>query len=155
MQAQAGDGVGEVKRVQVGESDDLASGSVHTPGGGASVRRVRRWLPGRYRGDVRAVVVAAARARQGVPASRRRLGTSGSSSGSAPGFRISIVCSMGPDAPRACQRHDRRSRGASPRSHDDCTADEANQIASGAIGGSVGITFGQLWKGTKNFRRIS
>jgi hypothetical protein len=39
--------------------------------------------------------------------------------------------------------------------YDDCTQDEATQIASGAIGGSVGITFGQLWKGVKPFRRIS
>jgi len=39
--------------------------------------------------------------------------------------------------------------------YDNCTREEAEQIASGAIGGSVGITFGQLWKGVKNFRRIS
>jgi hypothetical protein len=39
--------------------------------------------------------------------------------------------------------------------YDSATREEAVQIASGAIGGSVGITFGQLWKGTKPFRRIS
>jgi len=39
--------------------------------------------------------------------------------------------------------------------YDSCTAAEAEQIQNGAIGGSVGITFGNLWKGTKPFRRIS
>jgi N-methylhydantoinase A/oxoprolinase/acetone carboxylase beta subunit len=39
--------------------------------------------------------------------------------------------------------------------YDNATREEANQIASGAIGGSVGVTFGQLWKGVKPFRRIS
>ena len=46
-------------------------------------------------------------------------------------------------------------RGPSLYEYDNCTQDEATQIINGAIGGSVGITFGQLWKGTKNFRRIS
>ena len=39
--------------------------------------------------------------------------------------------------------------------YDDCTMSEAEQIASGAIGGSVGVTFGTLWKNVKPFRRIS
>ena len=39
--------------------------------------------------------------------------------------------------------------------YESCTQDEATQIINGAIGGSVGITFGQLWKGVKPFRRIS
>ena len=46
-------------------------------------------------------------------------------------------------------------RGPSLYEYENCTQDEATQIINGAIGGSVGITFGQLWKGTKNFRRIS
>jgi hypothetical protein len=47
------------------------------------------------------------------------------------------------------------SRGPSLYEYDDATREEAEQIASGAIGGSVGITFGQLWKGIKVYRRIS
>jgi hypothetical protein len=47
------------------------------------------------------------------------------------------------------------SRGPSLYEYDDCTSDEAAQIAGGAIGGSVGVTFGNLWKGIKPFRRIS
>ena len=47
------------------------------------------------------------------------------------------------------------SRGPSLYEYDQATKEEAEQIASGAIGGSVGITFGNLWKGTKPFRRIS
>lgn len=38
--------------------------------------------------------------------------------------------------------------------YDNATKDEADQIANGAIAGSVGITFGQLWKNIKPFRRI-
>jgi hypothetical protein len=47
------------------------------------------------------------------------------------------------------------SRGPSLYEYDQATREEAEQIASGAIGGSVGISFGQIWKGTKPFRRIS
>ena len=47
------------------------------------------------------------------------------------------------------------SRGPSLYEYDDATREEAEQIANGAIGGSVGITFGILWKGIKPFRRIS
>jgi hypothetical protein len=47
------------------------------------------------------------------------------------------------------------SRGPSLYEYDQCTREEAENIASGAIGGSVGITFGGLWKGIKPFRRIS
>ena len=47
------------------------------------------------------------------------------------------------------------SRGPSRYEYDDCTLDEAQQIASGAIGGSVGVTFGTLWKNVKPFRRVS
>lgn len=48
------------------------------------------------------------------------------------------------------------SRGPSLYEYDGVTLDEATQIANGAIGGSVGITFGQLWKsGGKPYRRIS
>jgi hypothetical protein len=47
------------------------------------------------------------------------------------------------------------SRGPSLYEYDGCTRAEAEQIASGIIGGSVGVTFGQLWKGVKVFRRIS
>jgi hypothetical protein len=47
------------------------------------------------------------------------------------------------------------SRGPSLYEYDDCTAEEAAQIISGAIGGSVGVTFGTLWKNVKPFRRIS
>jgi hypothetical protein len=36
------------------------------------------------------------------------------------------------------------SRGPSLYEYDDCTSDEAAQIAGGAIGGSVGVTFGNL-----------
>ena len=39
--------------------------------------------------------------------------------------------------------------------YDSCTRSEAEQIANGVIGGSVGVTFGSLWKGIKVFRRIS
>jgi hypothetical protein len=39
--------------------------------------------------------------------------------------------------------------------YDSATMEEAQQISSGAIGGSVGVTFGQLWKGVKPFRRVS
>jgi hypothetical protein len=49
----------------------------------------------------------------------------------------------------------KNSRGPYLYEYDDCTADEAAQIASGAIGGSVGVTFGVLWKNVKVFRRIS
>ena len=47
------------------------------------------------------------------------------------------------------------SRGPSLYEYDEATIDEAQQIASGAIGGSVGATFGTLWKNVKPFRRIS
>jgi hypothetical protein len=47
------------------------------------------------------------------------------------------------------------SRGPSMYEYDEATLDEANQIATGAIGGSVGVTFGNLWKNVKVFRRIS
>lgn len=47
------------------------------------------------------------------------------------------------------------SRGPSRYEYEDCTRSEAEQIANGAIGGSVGITFGQLWKGTKPYQRVS
>jgi hypothetical protein len=47
------------------------------------------------------------------------------------------------------------SRGPSLYEYDDVTLDEAKQIASGSIGGSVGKTFSYLWKGTKPYRRIS
>jgi hypothetical protein len=47
------------------------------------------------------------------------------------------------------------SRGPSLYEYDDCTSDEAAQIAGGAIGGSVGVSFGAIWKGTKVFRRVS
>jgi hypothetical protein len=39
--------------------------------------------------------------------------------------------------------------------YDEATRVEAEQIANGAIGGSVGISFGQIWKGVKPFRRVS
>jgi hypothetical protein len=39
--------------------------------------------------------------------------------------------------------------------YESCTQDEATQIINGAIGGSVGVSFSQIWKGTKPFRRIS
>ena len=47
------------------------------------------------------------------------------------------------------------SRGPSLYEYDQTTREEAEQIASGAIGGSVGISFSQIWKGTKPYRRIS
>ncbi len=39
--------------------------------------------------------------------------------------------------------------------YDSATREEAEQIANGAIGGSVSVTFGNLWKNVKPFRRIS
>ena len=47
------------------------------------------------------------------------------------------------------------SSGPALYEYDSATREEAEQIASGAIGGSVGITFGNLWKNVKPFRRIS
>jgi hypothetical protein len=47
------------------------------------------------------------------------------------------------------------SRGPSLYEYDSVTEDEYSQIVNGAIGGSVGITFGNLWKNVKVFRRIS
>ena len=47
------------------------------------------------------------------------------------------------------------SRGPSLYEYEDCTQDEATQIINGAIGGSVGITFGSLWKNVKPYQRIS
>lgn len=39
--------------------------------------------------------------------------------------------------------------------YDECTRVEAEQIAGGAIGGSVGVSFSQIWKNIKPFRRVS
>ena len=39
--------------------------------------------------------------------------------------------------------------------YEDCTQSEADQIINGAIGGSIGVTFGQLWKGVKPFSRVA
>ena len=39
--------------------------------------------------------------------------------------------------------------------YENCTQDEATQIINGAIGGSVGVTFGTLWKNVKPFSRIA
>jgi KTSC domain len=39
--------------------------------------------------------------------------------------------------------------------YENCTQDEASQIINGAIGGSVGISFAQIWKGIKPFSRLS
>lgn len=39
--------------------------------------------------------------------------------------------------------------------YESCTQAEADQIINGAIGGSIGITFGQLWKGVKPFSRVA
>lgn len=39
--------------------------------------------------------------------------------------------------------------------YENCTQDEANQIINGAIGGSVGVTFGNLWKNVKPFSRLT
>ncbi len=47
------------------------------------------------------------------------------------------------------------SRGPSLYEYDGVTRSEAEQIANGVIGGSVGVTFGSLWKGVKPFRRVS
>lgn len=47
------------------------------------------------------------------------------------------------------------SRSGSLYEYDSCTKDEFDQIVTGAIAGSVGISFSQIWKGTKQYRKIA
>jgi hypothetical protein len=46
------------------------------------------------------------------------------------------------------------SRPGSLYSYPACTQDEFDQIVNGAIGGSVGVTFGNLWKYKSGYQRI-
>ena len=46
------------------------------------------------------------------------------------------------------------SRPGSLYSYPSCTQDEFDQIVNGAIGGSVGTTFGQLWKYKAGYAKI-
>ena len=46
------------------------------------------------------------------------------------------------------------SRPGSLYSYPACTQEEFDQIVSGAIGGSVGVTFGQLWKFKAGYVKI-
>ena len=46
-------------------------------------------------------------------------------------------------------------RNGSLYEYDSVTREEFDQIVNGSIGGSVGISFGSLWKGVKPFRRLA
>jgi hypothetical protein len=46
------------------------------------------------------------------------------------------------------------SRPGSLYSYPNCSQEEFDQIVSGAIGGSVGITFGELWKYKPGYQKI-
>ena len=47
------------------------------------------------------------------------------------------------------------SKGNALYEYDNCSESEYTAIVNGDMGGSVGITFGSLWKGIKPFRRLS
>lgn len=46
------------------------------------------------------------------------------------------------------------SRPGSTYSYPNCTQSEYEQIIQGVIGGSVGVTFGQLWKYKPGYQKI-